>query len=233
MNRCETARRASAGPASYTDRPVPEPKTPPNRLGRRLGIFGGTFDPPHVGHLITAVNVRHALSLDSVLLVVASIPWQKHGSRRITDAQARFEMVRAAVADVEGLEASRIEIDRSGPSFTADTLAALGETDELFTILGHDAASGFTTWERYDEVAKRSTLVVVDRPGHVDPLPDQFDWVRVEVPHVEVSSTDLRARFADGRPLEFLLTPPVIARIRQLNLYGSGGSAGGTSGRIT
>src|SRR5207344_1439144 len=91
----------------------------------RIGVFGGTFDPPHVGHLVTAVNVRYALGLDRVLLVVANVPWQKEGQRDISDGEDRLALVEAAVGPVAGLEASRIELDRDGPSYTADTLAEL------------------------------------------------------------------------------------------------------------
>jgi len=179
----------------------------------RIGLFGGTFDPPHVGHLVTAVNVRHALSLDRVVLMVANVPWQKQGSRAITPAAQRLAMVEAAVRDVDGLEAGRLEIDHGGPSFTADTLGTLQHTNpgaELFTIVGDDAAAGLTTWARYDEVVERSQLVVVDRPGAPVDLPEGFAWIRVEVPRLEVSSTDLRARFDDGRPLDYLITQPVL-----------------------
>jgi nicotinate-nucleotide adenylyltransferase len=189
---------------------------------RRIGLFGGTFDPPHVGHLVTAVNVRHALGLDELILMVANVPWQKQDSRRITPAPQRLAMVEAAVADVSGLVAGRLEIDRGGPSYTADTLAALAELHpgaELFTVVGDDAAAAITTWERYDEVAARSTLVVVDRPGDPVELPDGFGWIRVEVPRLEVSSTDLRARFHDGRPLDYLITEPVLDVIARCGLY--------------
>ena len=121
------------------------------------------------------------------------------------------------------MEACDIEVARGGRSYSADTLAALAKRHPgatLFTILGEDAAAGFLTWDRYQEVARRSVLVVVDRPGFVADLPGGFDWVHLEVPHLEVSSTDLRARVEDGRPLEFLLTPPVIAGIRARHLYG-------------
>ena len=188
----------------------------------RLGLFGGTFDPPHVGHLVTAVNVRHELGLDRVLLVVASRPWQKEGVRRITSAEDRFALVAAAVEPVEGLEASRIEIDRGGPSYTADTLAELGRRypdAELFTILGSDAAAGLPTWDRHEEVAACSRLVVVERPGAHEDLPGGVDWIRVEVPHLEVSSTDLRARVADGRPLDYLVPDGVLAEIERRGLY--------------
>ena len=160
---------------------------------RRVGLFGGTFDPPHVGHLVTAVNVRHALELDVVVLMVANIPWQKEASRSITPAADRLAMVEAAVADVPGLEAGRLEIDLGGPSFTADTLAALAEQDPgvcLYTIVGDDAAAGIATWERHEEVLARSTMVVVDRPGETVELTDEIPWIHVEVPRLEVSSTD-------------------------------------------
>ena len=139
-------------------------------MPERIGVFGGTFDPPHVGHLVTAVNVRHGLRLDRVLLVVANVPWQKEGSRAISDGEDRFALVEEAVDGVRGLEASHVELDRGGPSYTADTLAVLAERHPgagLFTILGEDAAAAFLTWERHGEVAARSTLVVVERPGCV------------------------------------------------------------------
>ena len=192
-------------------------------MPERIGVFGGTFDPPHVGHLVTAVNVRHALQLDRVLLVVANMPWQKEGQRDVSDAEDRFALVQAAVDGVPGLEASRIELDRGGASYTADTLAELTRRHpgaELFTILGEDAAESLETWERYGEVVARSTLVVVDRPGWRPSLPDGIAWERVEVPHLEVSSTDLRARVVDGRPLDYLLPPAVIRGIRERRLYG-------------
>jgi nicotinate-nucleotide adenylyltransferase len=190
----------------------------------RIGLFGGTFDPPHVGHLVTAVNVRHALELDVVVLMVANVPWQKERSRQITPAEDRFALVQAAVADVDGLSAGRTEIDHGGASYTADTLRSLGAMSpdaDFFTIVGDDAAAGFTTWDRYEEVAQRSSLVVVERPGQSVALPMEFNWRRVEVPHLEVSSTDLRARFSDGRPLDYLLTEPVLDVIRERRLYGS------------
>lgn len=188
----------------------------------RIGLFGGTFDPPHVGHLVTAVNVRHALRLDVVVLMVANVPWQKLGDRPITDPSARLAMVEAAVADVDGLVAGRTEIDHGGHSYTADTLEHLSQQypgASLFTIVGDDAAAKIETWERYEEVAARSTLVVVDRPGEPVELPTGFGWERVEVPRLEVSSTDLRDRCQDGRPLDYLVTEPVLDVIRALGLY--------------
>ena len=190
----------------------------------RIGLFGGTFDPPHVGHLVTAVNVRHALNLDIVILMVANDPWQKSGARDVTTAEDRFAMVEAAVSAVDGVIAGRDEIDRGGPSYTADTLMALAEKHpgaELFTIVGDDAAAGLTSWTRVEQVAEYSQLVVVDRPGVAVELPKQFNWLRVESPRLEVSSTDLRSRFSDGRPLDYLVTEPVLRVIEERGLYGS------------
>lgn len=189
---------------------------------RRIGLFGGTFDPPHIGHLVTAINVRHALELDEVILMVANVPWQKEGTRPITPAPDRLAMVEAAVASVDGLVAGRLEIELGGPSYTADTLAALAEREPgafFFTIVGDDAAAGLHTWERSEEVITRSSLVVVDRPGEPVTLPDDVDWIHVEVPHLSVSSTDLRARVADGRPLTYLVTSPVLSVIAERELY--------------
>lgn len=195
-------------------------------VGERIGVFGGTFDPPHVGHLVTAVNVRHALALDRVLLVVANQPWQKVGTRSISGADDRLAMVEAAVQGVTGLEASSAEIDRGGDSYTADTLSDLAEVHpgaDLFLVLGADAAAGLSTWERSDEVRDLARLVVVDRPGaRAASVPDGWRWDHVEVPRLEVSSTELRARVHDGRPLDYLLPRDVITCVRERRLYRDG-----------
>jgi nicotinate-nucleotide adenylyltransferase len=189
----------------------------------RLGILGGTFDPPHVGHLVAAVNVRHSLSLDRVLLVVANKPWQKAGLRDVSPAADRLAMVEAAVGDVPGVEASSIEIDRGGVSFTADTLASLHKADpdaELFLVVGADVAAELQTWDRWQEVRQMAGLAVVNRPGS-DP-PQGLDGWRlhtVEIPALDISSTDLRARVADGRPLDYLVPPGAIRCIRERGLY--------------
>ena len=190
--------------------------------GQRIGVFGGTFDPIHVGHLVTALNVRHVLELDRVMLLVANDPWQK-ADMPVTPALDRLAMVQAAVADVDGLEASDLEITRGGMSYTADTLATLRRVhpdSELFVILGSDAAALLPTWKRVEEVRANATLVVVTRPGADTAAPPSgWDHRVVEVPRLEVSSTDLRARFVDGRPLDWLVTPPVVHVIRQRGLY--------------
>ena len=193
---------------------------------QRIGVFGGTFDPIHVGHLVAAVNVRHALGLDRVLLVVANVPWQKSGTRSITPAEDRLAMVEAAVSGVRGLEASRIEIDRGGVSYTADTLEEVGADNpgaELFCVVGADVADELATWERSDVIARLSSLVIVNRPGA--PLPGSLPgWrvLEVVIPALEVSSTDLRARASDGRPLDYLVPDAAVHSIRARGLYAGG-----------
>jgi nicotinate-nucleotide adenylyltransferase len=192
---------------------------------RRLGILGGTFDPPHIGHLVTAVNVRCELALDEVLLVVANEPWQKVGGRNITAVHHRLAMVRAAVQGIDGVEVDDLEVRRGGPSYTADTLEALADGDrELFVILGSDAAAGLHTWHRAEVVGKLATIVVVDRPGRARASEGTglagVRIERVEVPQLEVSSTDLRRRVAEGRPIDVLTPPGVAAYVSEHGLYG-------------
>ena len=133
---------------------------------QRIGIFGGTFDPVHVGHLVAALWCRDELALDNVLLVVANEPWQKVATRDLSSAEDRFAVVAAAVEGVERLEASRIEIDRGGPSYTADTVEQVsGEFPgaALYLVVGTDVAAELGTWQRIEEVSSLVTLVVVDR----------------------------------------------------------------------
>src|SRR5579875_3427853 len=196
--------------------------------GGRIGLFGGTFDPIHVGHLVAAVNARHALALDRVVMVVANVPWQKAGARAVTPAEERFALVQAAVGDVPGVEAGRQEIDRGGESYTADTLAEWRERrpdDELFLVVGWDVAAELSTWERLDEVQRLATLVVVNRPGAGRPRGlDGDGWrvVEVTVPNLEISSTDLRARAVDGRPLDYLVPQAAVRFLRSRGLYARG-----------
>ena len=194
---------------------------------RRVGVLGGTFDPVHIGHLVTAAEVRWVAGLDVVLLVVANEPWQKVGARPMTPAADRLAVVQAAVEGVAGVEASSIEVDRGGPTYTADTLAELAG-DELFLVVGADVAAALGTWKRVDEIqARLAGLLVVDRPGFaatsglVEGL-RVAGWpgvAAVAVPRLEVSSTDLRRRVAEGRPIEFLVPPGAIHEIAQRGLY--------------
>jgi nicotinate-nucleotide adenylyltransferase len=197
-----------------------------DRTGERLGVFGGTFDPPHIGHFVVAVNALHALSLDRVLFVVSNIPWQKAGTRRITPAEDRLAMVAAGLSDQVGLVASDLEMRLGGESSTVATLenlAAADPTGQLFLIVGSDAAAGLRTWRRHEELPGLATLVVVDRDG--DPG-TSLDWpgplVRLSVPRIDVSSSDLRRRAAAGEPLDYLVPPAVATLLAERLLYRGG-----------
>jgi nicotinate-nucleotide adenylyltransferase len=191
--------------------------------GPRIGVFGGTFDPVHVGHLVAATWAREAFGLERVLLVVANVPWQKAGTRAVTPAEDRFLMVQAAVEGVAGVEVSRIEIDRGGPSYSADTvdeLLATTPSARPYVIVGADVAAELDTWQRVDELRRAVTLVVVDRGG-VGSGDDPPGWrvERLRIPALDISSSQLRQRLAEGRSVDFLIPEPAIRCIRQLNLY--------------
>jgi nicotinate-nucleotide adenylyltransferase len=162
-------------------------------------------------------------------MVVANEPWQKVGERDISPAADRLAMVQAAVAGVDGLEASDVEITRGGRSYTVDTLRALAEEDptrSMALILGSDAVAGLPTWEGIEDLPGLADIVVVERPGTEGSRPPAgFDHQVVAVPLLDVSSTEVRARVADGRPLDYLLTPDVIECVTTRGLYGSGAVA--------
>jgi nicotinate-nucleotide adenylyltransferase len=195
---------------------------PPVRRG--LGILGGTFDPPHIGHIAAAVEVRSALHLERVLLMVANDPWQKTGTRPLSAASDRLAMVSAAVRGIEGIEASDLEIDRGGVTYSIDTLQLLRATapdQQLFLIVGSDAASNLHTWHRYEELQNLATLVIVDRDGDNDAEPPPgWSAARVPIPRLDISSSDLRDRVRSGRPLAPFLEAAVISEIRARGLYG-------------
>lgn len=187
----------------------------------RIGVFGGTFDPPHVGHVAAAAQVRHSLGLDAVLLVVANDPWQKSASAPLTEATIRLAMVEAAVEGVEGLAASDVEIRRGGPSYSVDTLRELRAqgAEALHLIVGRDAAVGIETWHEHEAIRSLAVPVVVDRPGEVGPLPTGWPWRHVEVVALPVSSSALRARVAAGEPVDGLVPAGAVAVLRAHRLY--------------
>jgi len=190
----------------------------------RLGVFGGTFDPVHVGHVVVATESRAQLALDRVLLVVAGDPWQKRG-KVVASAADRLALVDAAVDGVEGVEASAIEIERDAPSVTAETLEALTAPGrELFLVLGADAVANMGTWRRLEETRDLATVVVVERAGDAHSEPPGAVWrvQRVAIPRLDIASTDLRERLGSGRPIDGLVPPAVVRTIRARGLYTGG-----------
>ena len=191
------------------------------RTGERIGVFGGTFDPVHVGHVVAAVETRAALQLDRVLMVVAGDPWQKR-DRVVATAADRLALVEAAFDGIDGVEASSVEVDRDAPSVTADTLEGLARSDrELFLLLGADAVANMDTWRRLEETRELATVVVIERAGTPDATPPGDGWrvERVWIPQLDVSSTDLRERLAAGRPIDGLVPPAAVRAIRDRGLY--------------
>jgi nicotinate-nucleotide adenylyltransferase len=189
----------------------------------RVGVFGGTFDPIHVAHVVSAVEARRALALDRVVLVPAGDPWQKRGSVTAS-AGDRLAMVEAAVEGIAGLEVSLVEVERQGPSYTYQTLEALaGPGRELFLIVGADVAATMHSWVGVDRLPGLATLVVVDRAGEQPPGQRIPGWPceRVAIPRLDVSSSDLRARAARGWPLDGLVPPGAVRVIAERGLYRS------------
>ncbi len=195
-------------------------------MPQRLGVFGGTFDPPHRGHLAVAQAAQRTFALDRVLLVVANDPWKKSPDRAITPAADRLAMVQALASNQAGLEVSDREIRRGGPSYTVVTLrelAAAHPDSELFLIIGRDLVDDFSSWHESVEIGRLATIVVVDRPGYVtDP---QRDWKMLIIEPVDVSSTELREQLqqtspADSKALSHM-TPEVLQVIRSRGLYGT------------
>jgi nicotinate-nucleotide adenylyltransferase len=186
----------------------------------RVGLLGGTFDPPHLGHLHAAAHAAWWCRLDVVRFVVANDPWQKSAVQPLTAAHHRLVMCELLVAGRPGLETSAVEIERGGPSYTIDTVEAeIGRGDvRVVLILGEDAAAGLDTWHRADELRELVEVAVVAREG-APPLPPGWRVHIVPAAPLDVSSTDLRARFRDGRPLEPLVPPEVVDYARRHRLY--------------
>jgi nicotinate-nucleotide adenylyltransferase len=192
----------------------------------RIGIFGGTFDPVHDGHLEAAEAVRRQLGLDRMLLVVANEPWQKEGVRPVTPAEDRYAMVAAAVEGHPGLEPSRLELERGGPSYTVDTVDELHRAEpgsQLYLVVGADVVADLPTWHDEGRLRGEVTLAVVDRPG-APAVPPPPGWRSVDVPvaPVDVSSTGLRDRLAAGLPVDGMVPEAVMRCIRRRGLYATG-----------
>jgi nicotinate-nucleotide adenylyltransferase len=204
------------------------------RVTGALGVFGGTFDPIHVAHLAVAEAARDALGLERVLFVPNRQPPHKP-DQAVTAAADRLAMVRAAIADNPAFEASTIEIDRDGPSYTADTLAALGaqriaagEPGDLALILSVEALAGLATWHEPQRVLALSRLVVAPRDGYpdVDPatiarlLPGaEARIVMLDGPRMRLSASEIRTRAAARRSLRYLVPDAVAAYIGDHGLY--------------
>ena len=189
---------------------------------RRLGVFGGTFDPPHVGHLIVAHDAADELALDRVLMMVSARPPHRSAADP-SPAPLRLEMLEAAVADDPVLEASDLELHRPGPSYTADTLAELRRRhadDELLLLIGVDQWRQLGSWKDPHRLAGLATIAVMARAGET-PTDNGLGlaWRSCTVTRVDVSATEIRERVRRGRSIHALVPAPVRAIIEGNGLY--------------
>ncbi len=197
----------------------------------RLGLYGGTFDPVHFGHLLLAEQCREQLELDEIWLIPAGAPPHKQGET-ITDGNARAEMLELATAGMPEFHVQRFELHREGPSYTVDTLQRLHDEDDsrdLFFLMGADSLEELETWREPDHITDLATVVAVNRGD--DPLPDQQSLemklgdkiarriAYAQMPGVDYSSTDIRARIAKGKSVRFQIPRAVEEYIRQHNMY--------------
>jgi nicotinate-nucleotide adenylyltransferase len=190
---------------------------------RKIGVMGGTFDPIHHGHLVAASEVADRFGLDEVVFVPTGQPWQKF-EREVSRAEDRYLMTVVATASNPSFSVSRVDIDRGGPTYTADTLTDLHAEypdAKLYFITGADALAQILSWHRLDELFGLAHFVGVTRPGYEledEHLPDGAVTL-VEVPAMTISSTDCRRRVAEGHPVWYLVPDGVVQYISKRGLY--------------
>ena len=205
----------------------------------KLGVFGGTFDPIHVGHLTGAEEARARLHLDEVLFVPAGQPWFKAGGE-VSPARHRLSMVKLGVEGNPYFRASGVEVRRPGPSYSADTLeelsGALGRGPELYLIAGLDALSEIDRWERPERVLELSTVVGLARPGSEELDRRPLESVRrgaadgvvvIGGPLIGIGATEIRRRVSRGLSIRYLVPAPVETYIREHGLYAAPTGADG------
>ncbi len=191
----------------------------------RLGVFGGTFDPLHLGHLAVAQDVLEELELDRVVLVPAGSPPHKESGVE-TPATLRLRMVREAVAEDPRFEVLPLEVEREGPSWTVDTLGVLREQRpdaELFLLMGVDQWRSILSWKAPRRIAELARIVVMGRAGEapagLEGVAGSLPHIAVPVTRLDISSTDLRRRVRDGRSVRFLVPESVRRLIAEERLY--------------
>jgi len=192
----------------------------------KLGLYGGTFDPIHTGHLILAESVRSQLALDRILFIPAAIPPHKKDSK-ITESAIRYEMIQLAIANNPHFEVSPIDIDRKGVSYTVDTIKIIQEQmqlqrEELFFIIGADNILGFPSWHKPAEILELCQIVVLPRPEidlkNIHPMLKDKILV-VKTPLIEISSSVIRQLIKQDRSIRYLVPEPVFHYLRRNQVY--------------
>lgn len=189
----------------------------------RLGVLGGTFDPPHLGHLLSASDAFEALALDKLLFVPAAVPPYKTRSVKASPEQ-RLRMLELTIGSDTRFEASRLELDRDGLSFTVDTLAALSAKSpgvSLFMLIGEDLATQIASWRDAVRIADLATIVVLMREtvAEASALESSLPMTRLATRRIELSSTEIRERVQGGRSIHGFVTDSVAAFIDAAGLY--------------
>jgi nicotinate-nucleotide adenylyltransferase len=193
----------------------------------RVGIFGGTFDPIHVGHLAIANAALESVPLDRIVFIPAKrAPLKDQGP--VAGEADRLAMVELAIAGEPRFSVSQVELDRDGPSYTVETLERLAGADELFLILGGDALAALPRWKDPDRIRQLATLIVAERPGTPERAANG-SIVAFDAPRIDISSREIRARAARGRSLRYLVPDPVWRHIEARGLYRAEGPSSGTS----
>lgn len=189
----------------------------------RIGIFGGTFDPVHLAHLVLAEQCREQAQLDHVLFVVAARPPHKQ-EQPLAPFSRRVEMLELALAGYPVFQISQIEKERPGPSYTVDTLRQVRQLHpdaSLFLLLGSDCLPDLPHWHEPEQIASLAQLLVVARPGWQLPVavPDPFRYQVIEAPLLDISSSDLRVRIRERRSVRYLIPRAVECYIETHGLY--------------
>jgi nicotinate-nucleotide adenylyltransferase len=191
-------------------------------MGTRLGVMGGTFDPIHVGHLVTAEEALHQFALDEVVFVPTGRPWMKEHDV-VASAEHRYAMTAIGIEPEPRFHVSRLEVDRGGATYTVDTLRALRDEvpgAELFFITGADAMLEIMRWKEPQIIFDLAHFIAATRPGYdVAALDAMPDVTVMRIPALAISSTDIRVRVHEGRPIRFLVPEGVEAHIRAAGLY--------------
>lgn len=196
----------------------------------KLGVIGGTFDPPHIGHLIISQEAIIELNLGKVIFVPAGRPLFK--GRKVTGAALRWEMLKLAISSSPDFHSSRTEIDRVGPSYTVDTLKMLkreyGQITEIYLIMGMDAFLDLERWKEPEEIIRLCNLAVAKRPGYIKKRVSDLEkalpsikshYTFINAPTIDISSTDIRRRVKAGVSIKYLVPEAVENFIREKGLY--------------